>query len=155
MDCSNTQRCRGIKSILQYKQDGQNCKFLGTFLGKTNFLELSWEFLGLKIRFPILSWKYLSFTVLILIRDQVSASWQSRNCSSILQNHQDGEICNFLGTFSDLSWEFPGLKIWFLETPWKELSFLLRILIRDQRSSSLERSAYRRIQAVDAASTSA
>ena len=153
MDCSNTQRCRGIESILQYKVKIAN--FLELSWEKTNFLELSWEFLGFKIRFPILSWKYLSFTVLILIRDQVSASWQSRNCSSILQNHRDGEICNFPGTFLGLSWEFSGLKIWFLETPWKELSFAPRILIRGQRSSSLERSAYRRIQAVDAASTSA
>ena len=55
------------------------------------------------------------------------------------------EIQTFPDQLHDLSWSFPGLNIWFLETSWKELSFAVRILIRSQFGASWRFCGRRRI----------
>ena len=74
-----------------------------------------------------------------------SLVWMSLERGGILQIHQDDQSLNFPDRFQEFSWDFPGLKIWFLDSLCKELSFHVRILIRHHRSWSLEPSARRRI----------
>ena len=67
--------------------------------------------------------KELPFLVRSLIRSQLGASWRSYECSRIMHWYQDVQNCNFPDQFFDLSWNFPGLGIWFLEICGKTFHF--------------------------------
>ena len=106
-------RSRGRNRIIQWYQDGQIHNF------PDRLSDFSRSFPGLQIWFMETLWIELLFSVRILIRNQLGASWRSRGRNRIMKWYQEYQNCNFPDQFSNLSWNFPGLKIWFLETLWK------------------------------------
>ena len=133
---SAVESCNGIKMFKIASFLTNSSIVLGIFL--------VWEFdfcklCGRNFNFQCESWSVVNRA----LREGTIRAVESWNGIKIVQN------CNLPDQFFDLSWNFPGLIFWFLETWWEELSFPVRILIRRPRSFSVEHSARRRTLVVD------